>query len=158
MTAKLNLQKLNIKDYNFWCDLVPGTTLKDFEIVLKRLDLEEQQDKSYSFVIETNEGPVGFIQVFNVLRSPACSGMIEIMISAKKRKLGYAKKAITLLEDICFNEMGLMRLIAPIAPDNSASIALFSSLGYEKYFTDKSAFFFNKEPVAHEMWIKIKPK
>lgn len=84
--------------------------------------------------------------------------MIEISILESRRKLGYAKKGIKLLEDFCFKDLGLMRLIALILPENKASIALFTSLDYKKYFTDPSAFFFKNKPVAHEIWVKIKPE
>ena len=159
MTSQLTIRRLTNLDENFWCsDLVPSATHLDFENTFKKIIIEEQQDKSYSFILESNGESVGFIQVFNVLRYPACSGMIEIMISGSKRKLGYAKKGITLLEDFCFKDLGLMRLIAPISPGNDGSIALFTSLSYHKYFTDPSAFFFNKKPAAHEIWVKIKPE
>jgi RimJ/RimL family protein N-acetyltransferase len=105
----------------------------------------------------TEKRPVGFIQVFNVLRRPSYSGMIEIMISEPDRKFGFGKKGITLLESFCFKEQNLKRLIAPISPENEASKSLFTSLGYQKYFTDPSAFFLNGKPSAHEIWVKIKP-
>lgn len=159
MTFKLALRKLNTRDEYFWCnELAPGTTTKNFGKVFEDISLQEQQDKSYSFILEGNGKPIGFIQVFNVLRYPACSGMIEIMISESNRKRGFAKEGIKLLEDYCFKDLGLMRLIAPISPENNASIALFSSLGYLKYFSDPSAFFFNKKPAAHEIWVKINPE
>lgn len=158
MTAQFIMRKLTVNDYNFWCEAVPNTSLNDFEKLFKELTIQEQQDKSYSFVLEVGAETVGFIQVFNVLRYPACSGMIEISILASKRNLGYAKKGMTLLENFCFNDLSLMRLISPILPSNEASISLFSSLGYQKYFTDPSAFFFKKKPVAHEIWVKVKPE
>jgi RimJ/RimL family protein N-acetyltransferase len=158
MTSEITLRRLTDLDKSFWCmELLPGTTAQDFEKILKDSILLEQQDKSYSFIIEATGNPVGYVQVFNVQRYPADSGMIEISISNSKRMSGYAKKGIQLLEDFCFEDLGLMRLIAPISPENTGSIALFSSLGYQKYFTDPSAFFFNKKPAAHEIWVKINP-
>lgn len=158
MNSQLIKRKLVTEDYPLWCrDFVPTTTPQDFENMLKEMNLLEQQDKSFSFVLEEESKLVGFIQIFNILRYPANSGMIEIMISEQKRKLGYAKKGMIFLENFCFNDLGLLRLIAPILPENHASISLFTSLGYQKYFTDPSAFFFGGKPVAHDIYVKLKP-
>jgi RimJ/RimL family protein N-acetyltransferase len=159
MTSLITKRRLTKQDEKFWCnDLCPGTLAQEFEDTFIKIINDEIQDKSYSFIIEANELPVGFMQIFNVLRHPSHSGMIEVSILESQRARGYAKKAILILEDFCFRELGLMRLISPINTNNVASIALFSSLGYEKYFTDPSAFFFNKKPAAHEIWVKIKPE
>jgi RimJ/RimL family protein N-acetyltransferase len=157
MVSQLSIRKISIEDFEFWCQLLPGTSFEDFETLFVKLRIEEEQDKSYSFILENAKRPVGFIQVFNVLRRPSHSGMIEIMISETERKFGYGKKGITLLENFCFKNQNLRRLIAPISAENEASKALFTSLGYHKYFTDPSAFFFDGKPIPHEIWVKIKP-
>lgn len=158
MKSNLNKRKLTKEDYDIWCkEFAPNTTLEHFDSMLNEMSLLEKQHQSYSFVLEIEGSLVGFIQIFNVLKYPANSGMVEIVISESKRKMGYASKGMILLENFCFDDLGLMRLIAPILPDNYASIALFSSLGYQKYFIDPSAFFFDGKPVAHEIYVKLKP-
>lgn len=159
MNSKIIMRKPSIEDYTSWCNgFSINLSSQDFEKLLKKMDSQEQQDKSYSFILDEAGDMIGFVQVFNILRYPANSGMIEIAISESKRKLGYGKAAITMLENFCFNELALQRLIAPILPTNDASIGLFTSLNYQRYFTDPSAFFFDGKPVAHEIYVKINSK
>ena len=54
-----------------------------------------------------------------------------------------------------FNQIGIKKLIAPILPENTASIALFSSLGFEKVHTDPYAFFLDGKAVSHEIYVKL---
>lgn len=154
----LSKRKLSNDDYNIWTTVfVPNTSREDFNRLLEKMKSGEEQDKSYSFFVEAENEVVGFIQVFNVLRAPSHSGMIEISIAEGKRKQGLGKLAIKLLEDFAFNELKLKRLLSPINKDNAASIALFTSLHYEKAYTDPSAFFFGGKPAPHEIYVKLAP-
>lgn len=149
-------RELSLTDFSLWSQYFdPHINLQNFEKMFIQLSAENEQDKSYSFILEEGAAVVGFIQVFNVLRGHSHSGMIEVMITDSKRKSGYGKLAIKLLEEFSFKELGLLRLIAPVSAENTASIALFTSLGYEKLYTDPSAFFFKGKPGSYEIYAKL---
>ena len=63
--------------------------------------------------------------------------------------------AICLLEKFCFEELKLKKLAAYILPENDASIALFSSLKYERIHSDPYAFFIKGKPVPHDVYVKL---
>ncbi len=48
------------------------------------------------------------------------------------QKQGYMTEALTELLDYAFNTLGLVELVARIHPENIASVALFSRLGFEE--------------------------
>ena len=91
------------------------------------------------------------------MRHPFQSGYIEVLIFEKYRKKGIGKKAILALEKFVFEELKLKKLVAPIESSNTASIALFSSLGYEKTNTDPYAFFIGGKPLPNEIFVKLRP-
>jgi RimJ/RimL family protein N-acetyltransferase len=154
--ANLIKQRITAEDFENWKSCFqPDVTLEEFRELLEQIKKEEEQDKSYSFLLKSDDHLIGFIQVFSVLRHPACSGCIEISIAGKYQRKGFGKKAIQILEAFCFEELGLCKLIAPIVKENKASIALFSSLAYERLYTDPYAFFFNTKPKAHEIFVKL---
>ena len=156
----LKLRKINQNDFQtwkegFWKDI--DADEGDFKNLVKEMNQQEQEDRGYSFYAELKSDPVGVVQVFDVLRHPSHSGKIEISIFEKHQKKGLGKKAICLLENFCFEELKLKKLAAYIFPDNNASIALFSSLKYERIYSDPYAFFLKGKPVRCEVYIKLNP-
>ena len=154
----LKLRKINQNDFQtwkegFWKDIDANES--DFKSLVKEINQQEKEDRSYSFYAELKNNPVGFLQVFDVLRHPSHSGKIEISIFEKHQKKGLGKKAICLLEKFCFEELKLKKLAAYIFPENDASIALFSSLKYERTHSDPYAFFIKGKPVPHDVYIKL---
>ena len=156
----LKLRKINQNDFQtwkegFWKDIDADEA--DFKNLVKEMNQQEKEDRGYSFYAELKSDPVGFVQVFDVLRHPSHSGKIEISIFEKHQKKGLGKKAICLLENFCFEELKLKKLAAYILPENDASIALFSSLKYERVYSDPYAFFLKGKPVPHDVYIKLNP-
>ena len=156
----LKLRKINQNDFQtwkegFWKDI--DADEGHFKNLVKETNQQEKEDRGYSFYAELKSDPVGFVQVFDVLRHPSHSGKIEISIFEKHQKKGLGKKAICLLEKFCFEELKLKKLAAYIFPDNNASIALFSSLKYERVYSDPYAFFLKGKPERCEVYIKLNP-
>jgi hypothetical protein len=44
MTSQLSLRKVSVEDYQYWCHLLPSTSFEDFENLLIKLRIEEEQD------------------------------------------------------------------------------------------------------------------
>jgi ribosomal-protein-alanine N-acetyltransferase len=59
-------------------------------------------------------------------------GEIGIVMRPDATGRGWASKAIKLVEDLAFRELGMHRLVADIDPDNSSSISLFLRAGFER--------------------------
>ena len=133
----------------------PNISYEDFQKLISEATRQESQDMMYSFWFQENGEVIGFLQIFGIIRHPFQSGHIEIVIFENFRKKGFGKKAIEALEDFSFNHLNLKKLVAPISPDNEASIALFKSIGFIKSHTDPYAFFLGGEFLAHEIYIKL---
>ncbi len=101
---------------------VENSKLNLYQIQQLRLIIEVKDDET-SF-------PVGLIDLFDF--DPFHNrGGIGIIINSSYRKQGYAKKALALFVEYCFNHLLLNQLYANILVDNKASIYLFESLGFE---------------------------
>jgi len=92
------------------------------------------QTKQLRLIIEVKDKdaslPVGMIDLFDF--DPFHSrGGVGIIIHSSYREKGYAKKALSLFLDYCFGYLGLNQLYANIMVDNTASISLFESLGFQ---------------------------
>lgn len=151
-----NLTKLKNEDFDIWkSEFNPDIKIIEFEKLLEKIESDEKSGSSYTFWYEDDGEKIGFMQVFGVMRHPFQSGYIEISILQNYRKKGYGKKAIKALEEFSFEQLGIKKLVAPVHPDNIASIALFNSLGFEKVHTDPYAFFLAGKHVAHEVYVKL---
>ena len=158
--TNFSLKKFSSNDFQFWNDISYAVEREEFnQVAEKILDLEKQ-DKAYTFWLwdDLNNRPVAFVQLFNVLRFPALSANIEISVAEKFQRQGLGKKAILLLEKFAFVELGLLKLIAPISPENTPSMKLFTALGYSKLCEDPYAFFIDGKPMLHSIYVKLSPR
>ena len=57
---------------------------------------------------------------------------VGILVDVNSRGKGYAREALELLEDYCFNHLHFKQIYANIGIDNTISSKLFESLGYQK--------------------------
>ena len=101
---------------------VENSKLSLYQLKQLRLIIEVKNEESSS--------PVGMVDLFDF--DPFHSrGGVGIVINSSFRKMGYAKKALSLFIEYCFGYLGLNQLFANILVDNKASISLFESLGFE---------------------------
>ena len=75
--------------------------------------------------------PLGFIDLFDFDSHNKHAG-VSIVLTEPHRGKGYGKDALSVLMDYSFNELGLHQLYSNVLEDNSVSIRLFESLGFEK--------------------------
>ena len=82
------------------------------------------------FMIVVNQELVGCIDLFDFdpIHLRAGTG---ILIDADHRRKGYAKKSLHLLQDYTFNKLKLNQLYCKINNNNSPSLSLFVSCGFE---------------------------
>ena len=81
----------------------------------------------FRFVIDMENNPIGFIDLFD---DTANSAGVGIIIAKKYRKKGFAKEVLKLLIDYSTNTLKIEKLHCNIQEDNFASINLFTSCGF----------------------------
>jgi len=85
---------------------------------------------SYVWAITENGGEaLGRVALFKLREGV---GEFGIIMRREATGRGLASKAIKLVEDYSFNELGMHRLTADIDPDNNASMSLFLRAGFQR--------------------------
>ena len=82
----------------------------------------------FRFVIDFENTPIGFIDLFDYITNSAGVGVI---IVKNYRRRGFSKEALELLIDYATNTLKIEKLHCNIQKDNLASIKLFTSCGFE---------------------------
>ena len=114
-----------------------SNTLVPFSKFVLKQYLETQHLDIYTtkqlrlVLVDKNNDPVGLIDLFEFEPKHKRAG-VGILIDANQRGKGYAREALELLENYCFNHLDLKQVYANIGFDNLVSLNLFESLGYQK--------------------------
>lgn len=95
----------------------------------------------FRFVIDFENIPIGFIDLFDYTTNSAGVGVI---IAKNYRRRGFAKEALYLLSIYSFKTLNLKKLDCNIEKDNLASIKLFTSCGFELEREKKELHYFVK--------------
>ena len=85
--------------------------------------------------------PLGFIDLFDFDSHNKHAG-VSIVLTEAHRGKGYGKDALSVLMNYSFNDLGLHQLYSNVLEDNSVSIRLFESVGFEKVGLKKKWRFF----------------
>lgn len=98
---------------------------------IKSSDRDFWESKELRLIIETNEGAtVGTVELFDFDPFHLRAGLGIIIFEKDDRRKGLASKALELIMDYSFNELGIYQLYVNVAESNSASIELFTRLGF----------------------------
>ncbi len=102
-------------------------------IELAHKDIYEQKQLRLAVDIKDADmyHTVGLVDLFDIDFLNHRAGVGVMVYATKDRKKGYAAHALRLLATYCFERLGLHQLYCHILSDNTASIRLFSSLGFE---------------------------
>ena len=95
----------------------------------------------FRFVIDFENTPIGFIDLFDYTTNSAGVGVI---IAKNYRRRGFSKEALELLIDYATNTLKIEKLHCNIQKDNLASIKLFTSCGFELEREEKELQYFVK--------------
>lgn len=121
-------------DMQVWRDSetrVPFSMHQIEQFLLSNNDLtSERQIRLMVEDVKTNT-PVGCIDIYDYDEFNSRAGF-GVLIDEKYRGQGYAKNAISLLLDYCFNTLLLNQIYALILASNIESMFLFESLGFER--------------------------
>lgn len=79
-----------------------------------------------------NEKLLGFIDLFDFNPKNKRAGVGIVVLDEGNRNRGIGTEALRLLMNYSFTKLGVHQLYANITEDNTASIKLFSNLGFER--------------------------
>ena len=152
-TAEIKLRTLKDTDLDFLFSLendkslwaVSGTTESFSLVQLANYISHAKQDIAtagqFRFVIDLENTPIGFIDLFDYTVNSAGVGVI---IAKNYRRRGFSKEALELLIDYATNTLKIEKLHCNIQKDNLASIKLFTSCGFELEREEKELQYFVK--------------
>ena len=136
---KILLRPLQLSDLDFLFEIENNKENWRFGTENKQYTKEELTDYitnakqaitnagQFRFVIDLENNPIGFIDLFDYTANSAGVGVI---IAKKYRKRGFAKEVLKLLIDYSTNTLKIEKLHCNIQEDNFASINLFTSCGF----------------------------
>ena len=121
-------------DTRVWRDsetLVPYSMRQIEQFLLNNNDLMSEKQLRLMIEDAKNGAQVGCIDIYDYDAFNSRAGF-GILIDEKYRGQGYAKNAIKLLLDYCFNSLLLNQIYALVLATNITSLFLFESIGFER--------------------------
>jgi len=98
---------------------------------IKSSDRDIWESRELRLIIESNDGAaVGTVELFDFDPFHLRAGLGIIIFEHEDRRKGLASNALKLIMNYAFNELGIYQLYANVAESNSASIELFTRLGF----------------------------
>ena len=134
------LRPLKVSDLNFLFEVENNTDNWKYGTENKQYTKDEltnyianaKQDIAtagqFRFVIDLENTPIGFIDLFDYTAKSAGVGLI---IAKNYRRRGFSKEVLKLLIDYATNTLKIEKLHCNIQKDNLASIKLFTSCGFK---------------------------
>jgi diamine N-acetyltransferase len=105
-------------------------------------------------VVDQKNRAIGLIDLFDFDAKHKRAG-VGILIDVNYRRKGFAKEALELLQDYCFNHLDLNQIYTNIGLDNLISKKLFENLGYQKVGVKKDWIKTNNGFVSEVLYQKI---
>ena len=121
-------------DMRVWRDSetrVPFSMRQIEQFLLNNNDLMSERQLRLMIEDAKNGAQVGCIDIYDYDEFNLRAGF-GILIDEKYRGKGYAKNAIKLLSEYCFNTLLLNQIYALVLASNIESMFLFESLGFER--------------------------
>lgn len=121
-------------DMRVWRDSethVPYSMRQIEQFLLNNNDLMSEKQLRLMIEDAKNGTQIGCIDIYDYDAFNSRAGF-GILIDEKHRGQGYAKNAIKLLLDYCFNSLLLNQIYALVLTTNITSLFLFESIGFER--------------------------
>jgi len=108
-------------------------TREDLVAYITKANVPLKTAKQYRFVIcLPDDAAIGFVDLFNYSEDKQGLGLGIIIYNKVHRNRGYAKKAIQLIQEYCFERLAINTIKASVLDDNKNSLLLFAQLGFKK--------------------------
>jgi RimJ/RimL family protein N-acetyltransferase len=92
----------------------------------------EEAEDTVQFLICRDESPIGHIVLTELDTQARTAELAWIVITPGEQGNGYATEAVRLCLDHAFDDRGLHKVWAQVNADNTASIQLFETLGFQR--------------------------
>ena len=115
-------------------------TKKELINYIKNSSERIQKAKQFRFVVDYNNTPVGFVDLFEYKDNSAGVGII---VDKEYQKRGFASKSLRLLTDYSLEVLKLKSLHCKISKSNLRSIRLFTSFGFTFTKEKDNVYFYN---------------
>jgi diamine N-acetyltransferase len=126
----------NDSNYFHLSDSYGPYTVTELKTYIVQTKASLSMAKQYRFVIcLLDDTAIGFVDLFNYNEAKQDLGLGIIIYEKKYRKKGFAKKAIQLLKEYCFEHLAIKTIKASVLDDNKNSLLLFTQLGFKKMQT-----------------------
>ena len=102
-------------------------TKEELTNYIKNSSEKIQQAKQFRFVVDYNNTPIGFVDLFEYKDT---SSGVGIIIDKEYQKRGFASESLRLLIDYSLEDLKLKNLHCKISKSNLRSIQLFTSSGF----------------------------
>jgi RimJ/RimL family protein N-acetyltransferase len=112
--------------HQFWSGPAHTTVAQTADYIQATIDMPGARAWA---ITETGGEALGRVALFTVRDGV---GEIGILLRREATGRGLASKALMLVDDYAFHQLGLHRITADIDPDNNASISLFLRAGYQR--------------------------
>ena len=96
------------------------------------LDIYEAKQLRLAICRNVSSEAIGLIDLFDFDPKNKRAGVGIIIQNEKDRNNGFGKEALHLMIDFAFQHLQLHQLFANIGSENQASLALFTTFGFEK--------------------------
>ena len=100
-----------------------------FRVLVRRLDRAARRGTSYPFAVLVDGAFAGQVTVNNVVRGSALFASIGYWIDRDQAGRAVIPRAVALVVDHCFVELGLHRIEIAIRPENTNSLRVVEKLG-----------------------------
>ncbi|MCY7396068.1 MAG: GNAT family N-acetyltransferase [Nocardioides sp.] len=100
-----------------------------FRALVRRLDKQARRGTSYPFAVLVDGTFAGQVTVNNVVRGSALFASIGYWVDRSHAGRGVIPRAVALVVDHCFVELGLHRIEIAIRPENTNSLRVVEKLG-----------------------------
>lgn len=127
-----------------------------FHSYLKRT--EQNDHEGLLVCLRDDNAIVGVININNIVRGSFLSASLGYYVSAAHMGQGYMREGLELVKTYAFCDLGLHRLEANIQPENTRSIELVKSCGFELEGLSKSFLFIAGSWRDHERWTAHHPR
>ena len=132
----------------------PWVSAPTTELAFRRYIKRVQGDLDDGFLVfrQSDDKIVGVVNLNVIVYAALCSAYLGYYGVAGYAGKGYMKEGMMHVVNLAFSDMGLHRLEANIQPDNSASLALIQSLGFQHEGFSPRYLKIGNEWRDHERW------
>ena len=94
-------------------------------------------DGQLRLMIDVDDKTIGCIDLFEFDKYNQRAGVGILIAEPENRKLGFAKEALNVLSNYCFEVLNFKQLYCHITADNKASLQLFKTCKFEQTGTNR---------------------